>query len=331
MQTAPVVALTGPRHAGKAALARREFPALPYVTLADPADRLAARHNPVAFLGKLRGRAIVDEAHRAPELLAACKEYATQLLFVAPIRLGLANTPELHLWPPSLAERERRPPTALLTLARYAPPHAAPPQTTLEALLQSRALDHATLEGDVRAFLHLHDPDRFLRFTELAIQASGEIVDQSQWARSCEVTHTTIGRWLDALERTFHILQPRAVPDSHERRLIRRRKLFFLDAASVATERRFESWGVAEIVKSQAHQGEPLDVTHWATASGPATTLIAGAVSVTFTRLPAAPPALLTAARKWNALAPHHAACVVTTGGSSALQQGVALHPWWRL
>ena len=39
----PILALTGPRQSGKTALARRAFPAKPYVTLEDPDQRLFAQ------------------------------------------------------------------------------------------------------------------------------------------------------------------------------------------------------------------------------------------------------------------------------------------------
>jgi len=334
VHAAPVVALTGPRRAGKAALARREFPALSYVNLADHADRARARRDPAAFLGSLRGRAILDEAHRAPELFSAL-EHATQLLLLAPVQLALPACPELHLYSPSLAERCARPPTALDLLARYAQPAAAPPAISLDTLLSnSGPRDEASLEHDTRTLIGLHDADRFLAFVQLAAAASGRVVDQSRWAAECGVTHTTIARWLAALERTFHIVQPRAYGESFGRRLVRRRKLYFLHPAWVPPGDRFEAWGTAEAVKSLAHTGQPVSLAHWVTASGQQTGIIVpmetGPLAISFTRLPTAPPALLGAARKWRSLAPHHSSCVFVAGSGSS-PSDVTVHPWWRL
>ena len=334
MHASAVVALTGPRRAGKATLARREFPAHTYVHLANTADRLAARENPAAFLASLRGRAIIDDAHRAPELLAVLATgQGSSLLLLAPIRLPLAH--QLHLFPPSLAEREQRPAPSLEALARYPQLRQALPALRVESPGAQATRDEASLELDARMLIGLHDADRFLRFVEIAGAATGSVADQSAWARQCRVTHTTISRWLDALERAFYLIQPRAFDDASGRRLVKRRKVHFLDPAWVPAGARFATWALAEIVKNLAHAGQPLHFSHWLTATGLGTSLIvegaAGPISVTITRLPSAPPAAVAAAAKWCALAPHHAACIVTAGQVSAVRQKIVTLPWWAL
>ena len=56
---------------------------------------------------------------------------------------------------------------------------------------------------------------------------------------------------------------------------------------------RFAAWGVAEVMKSLAHAGQPLSLSHWMTATGVETGMVvsyeAGPVAVSFTRMPAAP------------------------------------------
>lgn len=333
MQRSAAVVLSGPRGNGQAALARREFPGHRYVNLADTADRLRARADPQAFLGGLRGGAVIDEAHCAPELRAALEHDRTgQWLLLSPVRLAWSGVPELHLFPPSLAEREGRPLPSLQAIARYRPPLASKPAFALETLLTTTSTTtDREFEGDIRSLIGLHDADRFHAFVQLAAAASGEVIDQSAWARACGVTHTTIARWLRALEQSFRALLLPPSSDDFGQRLVRRRKLYYLDPASVPTPARFDAWCVTEILKSHAHAGDWPRLEHWLTATGRETGLVAvydeGPVSVSFTRLPAAPPALLTDAAKWRALDAGHAAIVIT-GGTEA--RGNAW-PWFAL
>jgi hypothetical protein len=64
-----VVALVGPRQAGKTTLARRIVPAgsHAYFDLEDPAD-LARLAEPMAALAPLRGIVVIDEIQRRPDL-----------------------------------------------------------------------------------------------------------------------------------------------------------------------------------------------------------------------------------------------------------------------
>lgn len=66
----PVVTLTGPRQSGKTTLARMAFPDHAYVSLESPAERAFALEDPLGFLQRFQGGAILDEVQRAPDLLS---------------------------------------------------------------------------------------------------------------------------------------------------------------------------------------------------------------------------------------------------------------------
>ena len=66
----PIVAITGPRQAGKTTLARLVFPQKPYVTLEDPEEREFATGDPRRFLARFAEGAILDEVQRVPDLLS---------------------------------------------------------------------------------------------------------------------------------------------------------------------------------------------------------------------------------------------------------------------
>ena len=66
----PVLAITGPRQAGKTTLAQSTFPDKPYVSLEDPDTRAFAQDDPRGFLARLPDGAILDEVQRLPDVFA---------------------------------------------------------------------------------------------------------------------------------------------------------------------------------------------------------------------------------------------------------------------
>jgi predicted AAA+ superfamily ATPase len=66
----PVIAITGPRQAGKTTLSRLVFPDKTYVSLEDPDQLTFALSDPRRFLQGLPEGAILDEVQRAPGLFS---------------------------------------------------------------------------------------------------------------------------------------------------------------------------------------------------------------------------------------------------------------------
>lgn len=66
----PLVAITGPRHAGKTTLAKAIFSEKPYVSLETADEREFALNDPKRFLARFPKGAILDEVQRCPELLS---------------------------------------------------------------------------------------------------------------------------------------------------------------------------------------------------------------------------------------------------------------------
>ncbi len=66
-----IIALTGPRQAGKTTLAKAVFSQdKPYVSLENPDEREFAEQNPLRFLQHFPSGAILDEVQRCPGLLS---------------------------------------------------------------------------------------------------------------------------------------------------------------------------------------------------------------------------------------------------------------------
>jgi len=108
----PIVTVTGPRQSGKTTLCRAVFADKPYVSLEAPDVRAFAHDDPRGFLAQYAAGAVLDEVHRAPELLSyiqtAVDERPAKGRFIL---TGSANLTLLESVSQSLAGR-----TALLNL-----------------------------------------------------------------------------------------------------------------------------------------------------------------------------------------------------------------------
>lgn len=69
-QSFPAVTVTGPRQSGKSTLCRTLFPRRRYLSLEALDVRRFAQEDPRAFLAELPDGAVIDEVHRAPDLLS---------------------------------------------------------------------------------------------------------------------------------------------------------------------------------------------------------------------------------------------------------------------
>lgn len=67
----PVVTILGPRQAGKTTLAKMSLgESYEYSNLEEPMVRAFATDDPKAYLSQFKGKVIIDEIQRCPELLS---------------------------------------------------------------------------------------------------------------------------------------------------------------------------------------------------------------------------------------------------------------------
>lgn len=290
------VLVQGPRGAGKTTLLRREFPGHTYASLDDAADRARARQGPGGFLARFRGPAIVDDLHRAPELVSFLTSHPapTSIVFASSRRLRLPM-PTYELHPPTGAERQRRTALSLEMLGRFVPakPMAMAPYPMW---IPPRRF----LETDVRELVSVHDMDRFERFLEVARGKSGGVMDQQAMAEESGVSHSTVGRWIEVLDTCFLTLRLAAADFDGGRRLIRRPKIHFLDGGP------FESRVISEIYRNAKHAGEATDLRFWRDSNGFEIPLILqheGAASMPVSIAEAATPHEVARLRRWMELA----------------------------
>jgi hypothetical protein len=250
--------IEGPRGAGKTTLLRREFPRRLYLTLEDAADRRAARRDPAAFLARLRVAAIIDEVHRAPELVTHLARgiEPRPITLVSSLKLSLPLR-TLRLYHPTQAEREGRPPLPIEMLGHFVPVRSDGARAPARW-----PGGYSPIERDVQELMQVRDPDRFGAFVQVAREHSGRVLDQQRLGRLAGVSATTAVRWLSVLDACFLTIRLEPCGFDFGRRLTRHPKLHFLDGVSL------ESKVVSEIYRNAAHTGQAHDLRYWRDSNG---------------------------------------------------------------
>ena len=240
----PVVTLVGGRQTGKSTLVtgladnghRAE-----YVTFDDPTELAGARSDPVAFIDRFKGKVILDEVQRAPEVLLSIKAAvdrdrrpgrflltgSANVLFVPSVADALAGRMEvLTLWPFSAAELGGYPGGRFLDwlFVNGAEPPAAgrlSPEDLVSRLLVggypeavARGDDErrrqwfsnyliTILERDVRAMADIARLEQLpALLTAVALRSRGAL-NKSGLSQDLGVPNSSLDRYLALLDRVF--------------------------------------------------------------------------------------------------------------------------------
>jgi predicted AAA+ superfamily ATPase len=273
MRDARVVALLGPRQAGKSTLARMlaagELPAA-YLTLDDEPTRSLARGDPQGFVAGLGRRTIIDEIQRAPELLLAIKARVdrdtTRGQFLLTGSANLRRIPTvadalpgrvdyLALWPFTQGEVEGRPEDFLERLFAGEIPQVSDAPVGRDAYCErllvggfpeargrgaaSRARffeSYVTtiVERDVVETSRVHDPDAAATLLRLLAARSGSLARYDALARDAAMDGKTAKAYLGVLERLFLIRIRRSWHVNLGQRQIKAPKLYLSDCGLLA-------------------------------------------------------------------------------------------------
>jgi predicted AAA+ superfamily ATPase len=295
----PVVALTGPRQAGKTTLARAVFPDKPYASLEDVDTRAFALADPRRFLGQFPEGAILDEVQRAPELFSYLQTLVDagggmgRFILTGSQQFGLTENITqslagrvgfLHLLPFTLKEtRHLQAGKSLedVLWQGFYPPlldRGIPPHVWFSDYLTTY------VERDVRLALNIRDLAAFHRFVLMCAARTGQSLNLSALAADCGITHNTAKAWLSVLEASYLVA---LLPPYHRnlgKRLTKTPKLYFLDtgfAAWLAGVREarelvlgnlrgplFETLVVAEFMKFKRNHLRPEELYFWRDSAG---------------------------------------------------------------
>lgn len=296
----PIVTITGPRQSGKTTLAKAIFADKPYASLEDPDIRLFAKEDPRSFLERFPDGAVLDEVQRGPELLSYLQSRvdadgrmglyiltgSQQFGLLSGITQSLAGrTAFMELLPFSLSELKK---------AELLPTHADtilhkgcyPPLYDRDLLPHTwfSAYTSAYVERDVRQILKIQELETFQRFIRLCAGRTGQLLNYSSLASECGITHNTVKAWISVLEASYILFLLRPHHANSKKRLVKMPKLYFYDvglaswllgirtAEQITTHplrgSLFETFIIAELIKSRLNQGERPDLFFWRDSNG---------------------------------------------------------------
>lgn len=296
----PIVAITGPRQAGKTMLAKATFPDKRYVSLEDPDERAFAEEDPRGFLARFPDGAILDEAQRCPALFSYL-----QTLVDAERRMGmfvltgsqqfglLSNITQtlagrvgmIQLLPFSLQELQAGNVPVnglddLLWRGMYPPIYdrnLAPEQWFANYVM-------TYVERDVRQIIEVQNLSLFQRFIKMCAARCGQLINLSSMANDCGVSHGTIRSWLSVLEAGYVVFLLQPHHQNFGKRLVKTPKLYFYDTGlaafllgirdaehlSIHSARGalFENFIIGELLKRRYNQGLLSNLYFWRNNTG---------------------------------------------------------------
>jgi len=365
----PIVAITGPRQAGKTTLARMAFPDKPYVSLEDPDMRTMAESDPRGLLSRFPDGAILDEAQRAPGLFSYLQTLvdskirpgmfvltgSQQFGLLSGISQSLAGRVGLvQLLPFSISElaEARRLPRALDDLffrGQYPPLHDR------EFLPGDWFAGYVStyVERDVRQLVNVRDLSTFQRFVKMCAARTAQLLNLSSLASDCAISHNTAASWISVLEASYiiHLLRPHY--RNFNKRLVKTPKLYFCDTGLAAwllgireksqlafhAQRGalFETLVVTEYLKGRLNRGEPSNLYFWRDSKGLEIDLLLeegdALIPVEIKSGQTIAPDFMAGLRKWNVLSgiPERASFLVYGGGREMVNGNVTIVPWKRI
>jgi predicted AAA+ superfamily ATPase len=302
-----VVAIVGPRQAGKTTLAQMVFSDKPYVNLEDPDQRLFAREDPRRFLALYADGAVIDEMQHCPELFSYLqgivdqKSLMGQFILTGSQHFGMLERISqslagrvgfLRLLPFSLEELENggvgpKKLDELLLKGGYPPVYDQP--VSLERWYNAYIATY--VERDVRQLLNVRDLGMFQRFITLCAGNTGQMLNTARLGNDLGVVHNTVRSWLNILETSFITFRLRPHHQNFRKRLVKTPKLYFYDTGLAArllgietTEQLalhpmrgplFENWVVVELLKGRSNSGKADNLFFWRNNTGDEVDVIA--------------------------------------------------------
>ena len=241
----PVVTILGPRQAGKTTLARESLKDFEYCNLESPESRDFALNDPKAFLSQFKGKVILDEIQRVPQLLSYiqtivdAKKMNGQFVITGSHQLALreavaqslaGRTGILNLLPFSISEL-RKANIIFPSFEEYAY-HGFLPRIYDQEQRPTQAYSNyyqTYVERDVRQLINLKDAALFEKFMKLLAGRVGQIMDHTSLGNDVGVDSKTIKTWLSILEASFIIYKLTPYFENFGKRVIKSPKYYFID------------------------------------------------------------------------------------------------------
>lgn len=296
----PILAITGPRQAGKTTLAQSTFPDKCYVSLEDLDEREFAEQDPRGFLARFPDGAILDEAQRCTNLFSYLQTRvdtekrmglfvltgSQQFGLMSNITQTLAGRVGLiQLLPFSLQELQAAN-TPILSLDDVLWRGMYPPIYDRKLAPEKWFANYVMtyIERDVRQVVEVQNLSLFQRFIKMCAARVGQLINMSSLATDCGVSHNTIRSWLSVLEAGYVVFLLQPHHQNFGKRLVKTPKLYFYDTGlaafllgirdvehlSIHSARGalFENLVVSELLKQRYNQGLPSNLYFWRNNTG---------------------------------------------------------------
>ncbi|MCF8104448.1 MAG: ATP-binding protein [Desulfohalobiaceae bacterium] len=262
-RTFPVVALVGPRQAGKTSILEREFPEYHYASLDAAMNAEAAETRPQEFLDRFPPPVVLDEVQYAPSFFRYIKTVVDSRkgengLFII---TGSQNFMLMENLSESLAGRVAVVPFLGLSgkewnltgeVSRhfqwqdflfngYFPALWANLEARPSRQRWYQGYMSTYLERDVRNLLNVGNLRDFERFIRACAVRCGQILNLSELGRDVGISTPTSKQWLSVLQASnqIHLLEP--YHRSMGKRLSKSPKLYFTDTGLAAYLMGFDS------------------------------------------------------------------------------------------
>lgn len=295
-----IIAITGPRQAGKSTLAKKMFADKPYCSLEDLDQRRYATEDPRGFLSQYPNGAILDEIQHCPDLFS----YLQTLVDANPQRglfvltgsqqFGLTQSITqslagrvgfIQLLPFTINELKNGnylPDTIETTLFSGSYPPIYDRQIPAQTWYSDYVMTY--VERDARQLLNVQDLRSFHRFLQVCAARTGQLLNLSSLATDCGITHNTAKAWISVLEASYIIFLVSPHFRNFNKRLIKSPKLYFYDTglacllSGIQDPKQlfthsmrgalFETFVMSEMMKNRFNKGLLSNLYFWRDSQG---------------------------------------------------------------
>ncbi|MDB5013619.1 MAG: superfamily protein [Daejeonella sp.] len=295
-----VIAVIGPRQAGKTTLVKSLFPNKPYASLENPDTRKFAIEDPRGFLSNFSNGAIFDEIQRTPELFSYLQEIidnstekgkyiltgSNNFLLQENISQSLAGrVGYMTLLPFSYSELKQIKDfsdneTDILFNGCYPPVYDQKISPTDWYPNYIRTY----IERDVRQIKNITDLIVFERFMRLCAGRTGQELNMNAISVEAGIDLKTVQSWIGILESSFILFLLKPHFQNFNKTVVKRPKLYFYDTGLVCSllgineanqlnnhfikGSLFENYIVSELIKKRLNAGTQINLYYWRDKTG---------------------------------------------------------------
>ncbi|MCX5925458.1 MAG: ATP-binding protein [Candidatus Dependentiae bacterium] len=297
----PVVAIIGPRQAGKTTLAKMVFEKHTYISLEDIDMRTYAAQDPRGFLDSYKNNfgLILDEFQHVPDLLSYIQTYVDReqkngyfiltgsqnFLINEAITQTLAGRIAIHTLLPFSIHELNQQSLVPADADRYLYQGSYPPlyAKNIPADTWYRNYIQTYIERDVRHITNIGNLSTFQTFLQLCAGRVGQVINLTSLGNDCGISTNTVKQWLSILQASYIIFLIQPHYKNFSKRLIKSPKIYFYDTGLICSLLKitaeqlpmhylkgglFESLVISEIIKQQYNKDINPTVYFWRDQAG---------------------------------------------------------------